>query len=221
MSKTDVFGEPPFLRVTQVRSSIGQPPKTRATLRSLGLRKIGSQKVLPNSPSTRGMLLVARHALRVEPSGNPREIEVEEGQGEELDSPQVRLVEDTFHVSFPIKWTPGRVDAELHRYFRDDPQSWSYSVRWDLLDGTIREFTSTPAERPDRAMRSGKRIALLRLESGSLAVGIEPPLTFASDHLLMYLVFDRDITDRALEIASLVGGDECARKISSMVQGET
>jgi large subunit ribosomal protein L30 len=44
------------LKVTQVKSGIGKKPKTRGTLRALGLRGIGDTNTLPDRPEIRGML---------------------------------------------------------------------------------------------------------------------------------------------------------------------
>ena len=57
--------------VTQVRSSIGAKPKTRGTLRALGLGRIGQSNTLPDRPEIRGMLARVPHLVAVEaaPSG--------------------------------------------------------------------------------------------------------------------------------------------------------
>jgi len=54
------------LRVTQVRSAIGAKPKTRGTLRALGLRGIGQVNELPDRPEIRGMLDRVPHLVSVE-----------------------------------------------------------------------------------------------------------------------------------------------------------
>jgi large subunit ribosomal protein L30 len=54
------------LKVTLVRSGIGAKPKTRGTLRALGLRKIGASNVLPDRPEVRGMLARVPHLVTVE-----------------------------------------------------------------------------------------------------------------------------------------------------------
>jgi large subunit ribosomal protein L30 len=53
------------LTVTQVRSSIANKPKTRGTMRALGLRKIGDTNVLPDRPEIRGMLARVPHLVSV------------------------------------------------------------------------------------------------------------------------------------------------------------
>jgi large subunit ribosomal protein L30 len=58
-----------WLRVTQVRSSIGTKPKHRGTLRALGLRGIGYTNVLPDRPEIRGMLARVPHLIEVTPAG--------------------------------------------------------------------------------------------------------------------------------------------------------
>ena len=54
------------LKITLVRSTIGEKPKTRATIESLGLRKINSTVERPDTPDVRGMVHRARHLLEVE-----------------------------------------------------------------------------------------------------------------------------------------------------------
>jgi large subunit ribosomal protein L30 len=54
------------LTVTQVRSSIGSKPKTRLTLRALGLRGIGQSNTLPDRPEIRGMIARVPHLVKVE-----------------------------------------------------------------------------------------------------------------------------------------------------------
>ena len=55
------------IRVTQVRSQIGQSEKHRGTLRALGLGKIGRSAEHEESPQLAGMLRKVRHLVRVEP----------------------------------------------------------------------------------------------------------------------------------------------------------
>jgi large subunit ribosomal protein L30 len=56
------------LKITQVRSQIGQTPKHRGTLRALGLGKIGRSVERAESPELAGMLRKVRHLVRVEES---------------------------------------------------------------------------------------------------------------------------------------------------------
>ena len=53
------------LRVSQVRSSIVTIPKHRATLRALGLGRIGKSNVMPDRPEIRGMLAQVTHLVTV------------------------------------------------------------------------------------------------------------------------------------------------------------
>ena len=57
-----------MIRVTQTRSSIGQNPRNRGTLRALGLGKIGRSAEHKDSPELKGMLRKVRHLVRVEES---------------------------------------------------------------------------------------------------------------------------------------------------------
>ncbi len=54
------------LRITLVKSTIGEKPKTRATVESLGLRKIRQTVERPDTPTVRGMVFSAKHLLDVE-----------------------------------------------------------------------------------------------------------------------------------------------------------
>jgi large subunit ribosomal protein L30 len=54
------------LKITQVRSAIGQSPRHRGTLRALGLGKIGRSAEHSDSPQLRGMLRLVDHLVRVD-----------------------------------------------------------------------------------------------------------------------------------------------------------
>ncbi len=53
------------ITVTQVKSGIGAKPKTRGTLRALGLGKIGKTNTLPDRPEIRGMLRRVPHLVEI------------------------------------------------------------------------------------------------------------------------------------------------------------
>jgi len=54
------------IKISLVRSTIGVLPKHRATVRSLGLRKIGSSTVQEKSPAVLGMVKAVAHLVKVE-----------------------------------------------------------------------------------------------------------------------------------------------------------
>jgi len=54
------------IEIKLVRSTIGALPKHRATVRSLGLRKIGSSVVQEDTPAIRGMVRNVSHLVSVE-----------------------------------------------------------------------------------------------------------------------------------------------------------
>ena len=54
------------IKITQVRSTIGQTRRHRGTLRALGLGKIGRTAEHQDSPQLQGMLRQVRHLVRVE-----------------------------------------------------------------------------------------------------------------------------------------------------------
>ena len=58
------------LTLTQVKSGIGAKPKTRGTLRALGLGRIGKTNTLPDRPEIRGMIARVPHLITVTESGD-------------------------------------------------------------------------------------------------------------------------------------------------------
>jgi large subunit ribosomal protein L30 len=54
------------IRIKLVRSVIGALPKQRATVRALGLRKIGSSSEQEASPAVMGMVKAVSHLVSVE-----------------------------------------------------------------------------------------------------------------------------------------------------------
>jgi large subunit ribosomal protein L30 len=54
------------VRITQIKSRIGESPRHRGTLRALGLGKIGRSVEHAESPQLAGMLRKVRHLVRVE-----------------------------------------------------------------------------------------------------------------------------------------------------------
>ncbi|HOT59704.1 MAG TPA: 50S ribosomal protein L30 [Spirochaetia bacterium] len=55
------------LLIKLVRSTIATKPNQRATVRSLGLRKINSTVVQEDSPAIRGMIRTVAHLVEVTP----------------------------------------------------------------------------------------------------------------------------------------------------------
>lgn len=53
------------LEVTLKRSTIGSTERQKATVRGLGLRRIGGSRVLENTPAVRGMVKKVIHLVDV------------------------------------------------------------------------------------------------------------------------------------------------------------
>ena len=53
------------LTIEQVGSSIGRPEDQRATLKGLGLNKIGRRARVADTPAVRGMIAKVSHLVRV------------------------------------------------------------------------------------------------------------------------------------------------------------
>ncbi|MDR2019873.1 MAG: 50S ribosomal protein L30 [Treponema sp.] len=62
------------IKISLVRSTIGSLPKQRATIRSLGLGKIGSSVCQEASPSVLGMIKVVSHMVSVANEDSEKEI---------------------------------------------------------------------------------------------------------------------------------------------------
>jgi large subunit ribosomal protein L30 len=56
----------PRLKVTQIRSKVGNKPELLETLRSLGLKRINDVVVKEDRPEIRGMVYAVRHLIKVE-----------------------------------------------------------------------------------------------------------------------------------------------------------
>jgi len=54
------------VKITQTRSAIGRLPKHRATLRGLGLRRIGHTVEREDTPAVRGMINQVSYMVKVE-----------------------------------------------------------------------------------------------------------------------------------------------------------
>ena len=54
------------VKVTLIRSVIGQKPEKVASVRSLGLKKINSSNILPDNDSVRGMVASVSHLVKIE-----------------------------------------------------------------------------------------------------------------------------------------------------------
>ncbi len=64
MAKTT--NEPKKLRITYVRSSIGYSERHKATIRTLGLRRLHQSVIHEDTPTLRGMLAKVNHLVRIE-----------------------------------------------------------------------------------------------------------------------------------------------------------
>jgi large subunit ribosomal protein L30 len=62
--KSDTSGEK-TITVKQIRSTIATKPKTRGTMRALGLRGIGDANTLPDRKEIRGMIARVGHLITV------------------------------------------------------------------------------------------------------------------------------------------------------------
>ena len=58
----------PRLRITLLRSPIGNTERNKATVRGLGLRRIRQTVVRPDNPAVRGMIFKIQHLVHVEPA---------------------------------------------------------------------------------------------------------------------------------------------------------
>jgi large subunit ribosomal protein L30 len=59
------MAEKKMLKVRQVKSHARRPATQEATLRGLGLGRIGREKMLEDTPSVRGMIRSVSHLVKV------------------------------------------------------------------------------------------------------------------------------------------------------------
>jgi len=55
-----------YIKVTQIRSTIGRIERQKRTAKALGLGRVNSSRVLPDNPAVRGMIDSIGHLVRVE-----------------------------------------------------------------------------------------------------------------------------------------------------------
>jgi large subunit ribosomal protein L30 len=60
------------LRATLMKSAIGANPSARATVESLGFRRLNQTRELPDNPAVRGMLHAVSYLVAVEGEGFER-----------------------------------------------------------------------------------------------------------------------------------------------------
>ena len=61
------------LRVTQIKSTISHIARNRATIRALGLKRIGHTVEIADNPATRGMVRQVRFLVSVEEVGGSKQ----------------------------------------------------------------------------------------------------------------------------------------------------
>lgn len=54
------------IKITQTKSTIGAKPKSRATIKALGLRKISDSVIQDDNEVIRGMIARVNHMVKVE-----------------------------------------------------------------------------------------------------------------------------------------------------------
>ena len=54
------------IKVTLIKSSIGNRKNQKENLKGLGLNKINGSRILENTPSVRGMIQKVQHLVRIE-----------------------------------------------------------------------------------------------------------------------------------------------------------
>ena len=54
------------IKVTLIKSSIGNRKNQKENLKGLGLKKINNSRILENTPSVRGMIQKVQHLVRIE-----------------------------------------------------------------------------------------------------------------------------------------------------------
>jgi len=207
VTKTLDFGQPVRVRVTLVRSTIGEPPKARGTVRALGLRKTGSSRTHRLSPSLAGMLERVRHLVAVDPLPADPNGPLPNASPASEGVTQITRSDDVVHVAVQTRMSPREADARIHQVTSGIRSTRSTAVLWDEGTGCLREWTSDGGSRP--WLTGDKfRYALLRVDSDKWAVGIEPPLTRKRDAVVVHIVGDVNELDELASLVRLLAGEE-------------
>lgn len=74
---------PGNLRITLVRSPIGNTERQKATARALGLRRLNQVVDQPDNAAVRGMIFKIQHLLRVESATDVQEVRTRKGKRDE------------------------------------------------------------------------------------------------------------------------------------------
>ncbi len=56
-----------FIKIKQIHSTISTPPDIRATIKGLGLRGPGKERILQDTHQIRGMIRKVAHLVEIEP----------------------------------------------------------------------------------------------------------------------------------------------------------
>jgi ribosomal protein L30 len=167
----------PRVRVTQVRGTSGQKPKTNSTLRALGLRGVGSARYHRVDGTLVGMLRRVEHMVKIEPvlgevkelspslSTAPTTYELPgKRQGEIRASPSGRRyrIEDRGDT-VAVAWQP---EAHLRRVFQrihDIGESGSSFIV--VKNGQITEQIPWRKALPLPILESPSKVELVRLDT--------------------------------------------------------
>jgi large subunit ribosomal protein L30 len=98
------------LRVTQTKSTISHIARNRATIRALGLKRIGHTVEVPDNPATRGMVRQVRFLVDVEEVPDTGGVQASQGRdGDEDGSERTRVRKRTRGGA---NGGPGRINAD-------------------------------------------------------------------------------------------------------------
>jgi large subunit ribosomal protein L30 len=62
--------KPTRLSIRLVKSTVGYPERQKATIRALGLRRLGHEVIKEDHPAIRGMISKISHLVEVQPCGS-------------------------------------------------------------------------------------------------------------------------------------------------------
>jgi large subunit ribosomal protein L30 len=207
LKATYAYGGPERVRVTQIRSAIGQKPKVRGTLRALGLRRIGQSNILAVSPQLEGMLRRVPHLVLVEPLGRASATAGAAGV-DDPDGVEEVEADDGLEIRFKSSKTERQLDRDLHSYAKRYEKSETVALFWDEGEGAVRESVYVPSQRPRRLSRT--RLSFLRVELGEhLLVMADPGPARTTDEAVVVTVVADDVAKNALpELLGVLGAPD-------------
>lgn len=193
------------LRVTQVRSAIGEKPKTRGTLRALGLRRIGHHNEIVDSPVLQGMLRNVAHLVKVDlvPELDPSLSDLPELVG--MDERGNAIAR--FSTSMSLAQADVALLTTLDASVRRTVVAWDSGLGRYRLD--TRNVSLSGRSRPNPSYETN----IIRFDAAGISASVEPANERDSDVTIIAVHATSENVGLAARIALSVKREDVAQTI--------